>query len=144
MIRSLSKSQHYLYDPLQHFRILTNIGRDVKFQILSNMEFLTEESTAIQILYIPTEFSLDGIFRFWTERCHSSLESGFLWRKPQSNVWSSELSNLTANAFLVQPRSSINAISELCEKTGTDVDEVAKAVGMDSRIGSRFLKSLVG
>jgi UDPglucose 6-dehydrogenase len=61
-----------------------------------------------------------------------------------TNVWSSELSKLTANAFLAQRISSINAISELCEKTGADVTEVAKAIGMDSRIGSKFLKASVG
>ncbi len=61
-----------------------------------------------------------------------------------TNVWSSELSKLTANAFLAQRVSSINAMSELCEKTGADVNEVSKAVGMDSRIGPKFLKSSVG
>src|SRR5690606_19885296 len=61
-----------------------------------------------------------------------------------TNVWSSELSKLTANAFLAQRVSSINAISELCEKTGADVQEVARAVGMDSRVGSKFLKASVG
>ena len=61
-----------------------------------------------------------------------------------TNVWSSELSKLTANAFLAQRVSSINAMSELCEKTGADVNEVAKAVGMDSRIGPKFLKASVG
>ena len=62
----------------------------------------------------------------------------------QTNVWSSELSKLVANAFLAQRVSSINSISELCEKTEADVDEVAKAIGLDSRIGSKFLKASVG
>src|SRR5690606_39251831 len=61
-----------------------------------------------------------------------------------TNLWSSELSKLTANAFLAQRVSSINSISELCEKTGANVDEVAKAIGMDSRIGPKFLKASVG
>ena len=61
-----------------------------------------------------------------------------------TNVWSSELSKLTANAFLAQRISSINAISALCEETGANVDEVAAAIGTDSRIGSKFLKSSVG
>src|SRR5690554_8082834 len=61
-----------------------------------------------------------------------------------TNVWSSELSKLTANAFLAQRVSSINAMSELCEHTGADVTEVARAIGMDSRIGSKFLKASVG
>src|SRR5690606_41937795 len=59
-------------------------------------------------------------------------------------LWSSELSKLTANAFLAQRVSSINAISELCEVTGADVGEVAHAIGSDSRIGSKFLKASVG
>jgi len=62
----------------------------------------------------------------------------------QTNVWSSELSKLIANAFLAQRVSSINAVSALCERTGADVDEVARAIGADSRIGPRFLKSSVG
>src|SRR5690606_13448555 len=61
-----------------------------------------------------------------------------------TNLWSSELSKLVANAFLAQRVSSINAVSELCEVTGANVDEVAKAVGMDSRIGPKFLKASVG
>jgi len=61
-----------------------------------------------------------------------------------TNLWSSELSKLVANAFLAQRVSSINAISELCEATGAKVDEVARAIGLDSRIGSKFLKASVG
>ena len=61
-----------------------------------------------------------------------------------TNVWSSELSKLTANAFLAQRVSSINAMSEICEKTGADINEVAQAIGMDSRIGPKFLKASVG
>jgi UDPglucose 6-dehydrogenase len=70
------------------------------------------------------------------------------WVAPEkiltTNVWSSELSKLTANAFLAQRISSINALSELCEKTGANINEVAKAIGMDSRIGPKFLKASVG
>ena len=61
-----------------------------------------------------------------------------------TNLWSSELSKLTANAFLAQRISSINSLSELCEETGADIEEVSKAIGMDSRIGSSFLKTSVG
>jgi UDPglucose 6-dehydrogenase len=61
-----------------------------------------------------------------------------------SNIWSSELSKLVANAFLAQRVSSINSISALCEKTDADVSEVAKAVGMDSRVGSKFLNAGIG
>ena len=62
----------------------------------------------------------------------------------ESNLWSAELSKLTANAFLAQRISSINSISALCEVTEADVDEVAYAIGTDSRIGPRFLKASVG
>ena len=61
-----------------------------------------------------------------------------------TNLWSSELSKLTANAFLAQRISSVNSLSELCEATGADIEEVSKAIGMDSRIGSSFLKTSVG
>ncbi len=61
-----------------------------------------------------------------------------------TNIWSSELSKLTANAFLAQRVSSINAMSEICEKTGADAREVSKAIGMDSRIGPKFLNTSVG
>lgn len=62
----------------------------------------------------------------------------------KTNTWSSELSKLAANAFLAQRISSINSIAALCEKTGADVDEVARAIGHDTRIGSKFLKASVG
>ena len=61
-----------------------------------------------------------------------------------TNLWSSELSKLTANAFLAQRISSINSLSELCEVTGADIEEASRAIGMDSRIGSSFLKTSVG
>merc|ERR1712146_443042 len=61
-----------------------------------------------------------------------------------TNLWSAELSKLTANAFLAQRISSINSISALCEVTGADVDEVAHSIGVDSRIGPKFLKASVG
>lgn len=60
------------------------------------------------------------------------------------NSWSSELSKLVANAMLAQRISSINSISAICEKTGAEVDQVAKAVGMDTRIGHQFLKAGLG
>ena len=124
--------------------ILDNTGSDVKFDILSNPEFLAE-GTAIQDLLNPDRVLIGGE----SEDAIESLASVYGSWVPQeqilrTNVWSSELSKLTANAFLAQRISSINAISELCEKTEADVDEVAKAIGMDSRIGSKFLKSSVG
>lgn len=124
--------------------ILDNTGSDVKFDILSNPEFLAE-GTAIQDLLNPDRVLIGGE----SEDAIESLASIYGSWVPQAqilrtNVWSSELSKLTANAFLAQRISSINAISELCEKTEANVDEVAKAIGMDSRIGPKFLKSSVG
>ena len=124
--------------------ILDNTGSDVKFDILSNPEFLAE-GTAIQDLLNPDRVLIGGE----SEDAIESLASIYGSWVPQAqilrtNVWSSELSKLTANAFLAQRISSINAISELCEKTEANVNEVAKAIGMDSRIGSKFLQSSVG
>ena len=124
--------------------ILDNTGSDVKFDILSNPEFLAE-GTAIQDLLNPDRVLIGGE----SEEAIESLASIYGSWVPQAqilrtNVWSSELSKLTANAFLAQRISSINAISELCEKTEANVNEVAKAIGMDSRIGPKFLQSSVG
>ena len=124
--------------------ILDNTGSNVKFDILSNPEFLAE-GTAIQDLLNPDRVLIGGE----SEEAIESLANIYASWVPQkqilrTNVWSSELSKLTANAFLAQRISSINAISELCEKTEANVNEVAKAIGMDSRIGSKFLKSSVG
>tara|TARA_R110002050_G_scaffold296426_1_gene456414 strand:- start:65234 stop:66637 length:1404 start_codon:yes stop_codon:yes gene_type:complete len=124
--------------------ILDNIGSNVKFDVLSNPEFLAE-GTAINDLLNPDRVLIGGE----SEEAIESLASIYNSWVPQeqilrTNVWSAELSKLTANAFLAQRISSINAISELCEKTEANVNEVAKAIGMDSRIGSKFLKSSVG
>lgn len=124
--------------------ILDNTGSNVKFDILSNPEFLAE-GTAVQDLLNPDRVLIGGE----SENAIESLASIYASWVPQekilrTNVWSSELSKLTANAFLAQRISSINAISELCEKTEANVNEVAKAIGMDSRIGPKFLKSSVG
>lgn len=124
--------------------ILDNTGSNVKFSILSNPEFLAE-GTAIQDLLNPDRVLIGGE----SDEAIESLANIYASWVPQNqilrtNVWSSELSKLTANAFLAQRISSINAISELCEKTEANVDEVAKAIGMDSRIGPKFLKSSVG
>jgi len=129
--------------------ILDNTGNGVNFQILSNPEFLAE-GTAVQDLLYPDRVLIGGGID--TEKGKKAVEALVdvyaQWiPKAQiltTNLWSSELSKLTANAFLAQRISSINAMSEICEKTGADVDEVAKAVGMDSRIGPKFLKSSVG
>lgn len=129
--------------------ILDNTGNGVNFQILSNPEFLAE-GTAIQDMQAPDRILIGGDME--TEAGKTALNALVdvyaAWvpreRILTTNVWSSELSKLTANAFLAQRVSSINAISELCERTGADVNEVAYAIGQDSRIGPKFLKSSVG
>lgn len=128
--------------------ILDHTGNGVQFQILSNPEFLAE-GTAVEDLLAPDRVLIGGDNSIEGQKAIKSLVDIYANWVPQeniltTNVWSSELSKLTANAFLAQRVSSINAMSELCEKTGADVNEVAKAIGMDSRIGSKFLKSSVG
>src|SRR3984957_19826111 len=119
-----------------------------KFEVLSNPEFLAE-GTAVADLLAPDRVligsertpggeaaaqTLAGVYARWVPRDRIIL----------TNLWSSELSKLVANAFLAQRISSINSISALCEATGADVDEVANAIGRDSRIGGKFLKASVG
>lgn len=128
--------------------ILDNTGNGVKFQILSNPEFLAE-GTAVEDLLAPDRVLIGGDPSDEGQVAVQTLVNIYANWVPKeniltTNVWSSELSKLTANAFLAQRVSSINAMSELCEKTGADVNEVARAIGMDSRIGSKFLKSSVG
>jgi UDPglucose 6-dehydrogenase len=129
--------------------ILENTGNGVNFQILSNPEFLAE-GTAIKDLQDPDRVLIGGDLdtKSGQEAINALVEIYASWipreRILTTNVWSSELSKLTANAFLAQRVSSINAISALCEKTGADVEEVAFAIGKDSRIGPKFLKSSVG
>jgi len=124
--------------------ILHNTGSDVNFHILSNPEFLAE-GTAVQDLLDPDRVLIGGES---SEAIESLANIYGAWVDDaqilRTNVWSSELSKLTANAFLAQRISSINAISELCEKTEADVNEVAKAIGMDSRIGPKFLNASIG
>ncbi len=129
--------------------ILDSTGNDVKFQILSNPEFLAE-GTAVDDLLEPDRVLIGGdpTTNEGKKAIDSLVEIYSNWVPREqiltTNVWSSELSKLTANAFLAQRVSSINAMSEICEKTGADVNEVAKAIGMDSRIGPKFLKASVG
>jgi UDPglucose 6-dehydrogenase len=128
--------------------ILDNTGNGVQFQILSNPEFLAE-GTAVTDLLNPDRILIGGDTTPEGEVAINALVDVYAnWVSKDkiltTNVWSSELSKLTANAFLAQRISSINAMSELCEKTGADVNEVARAIGMDSRIGSKFLKASVG
>ena len=124
--------------------ILENTGSGVNFHILSNPEFLAE-GTAVADLHSPDRVLIGGEN---AEAMQALVDIYSAWvpreRIITTNIWSSELSKLVANAFLAQRVSSINAISELCEASGANVDEVARAIGQDSRIGSKFLKASVG
>jgi UDPglucose 6-dehydrogenase len=125
-------------------RILESSGNGATFDVLSNPEFLAE-GTAVQDLLHPDRVLIGGESANAVEKL-AAVYARWIPRDRilTTNLWSSELSKLTANAFLAQRVSSINAISVLCEATGADVDEVAKAIGTDSRIGPKFLKASVG
>lgn len=119
-----------------------------KCQVLSNPEFLAE-GTAVADLQTPDRVLIGGERTPEGEKAIETLASVYARWVPReriitTNLWSSELSKLVANAFLAQRISSINAISALCEATEADVDEVANAIGKDSRIGPKFLKASVG
>lgn len=128
--------------------ILENTSNGIHFEILSNPEFLAE-GTAITDLLEADRVLIGGEDTPSGKEAKNALSAIYEHWLPkerilQTNVWSSELSKLVANAFLAQRVSSINAISALCEKTDANVDEVAKAIGQDSRIGPKFLKASVG
>lgn len=129
-------------------RIFKEQKKDVRLTVLSSPEFLAE-GTAIRDLLEADRVLIGGENTPEGQEAIEALSKVYeAWLPPEkilkTNVWSSELSKLTANAFLAQRISSINAISALCEKTGADVDEVARAIGTDSRIGPKFLKASVG
>jgi len=130
-------------------RVLEANDRGIKFQILSNPEFLAE-GTAISDLTKPDRVLIGGSV---DEEAGRRAVDKLVWvynhwvpmdQILTTNLWSSELSKLTANAFLAQRISSINSISALCETTGADVSEVSRAMGMDKRIGKSFLNASVG
>ena len=128
--------------------ILDNTGNGVNFQILSNPEFLAE-GTAMRDLAMPDRVLIGGNqTKEGLEAIAALVDVYSSWVAKENilttNLWSSELSKLTANAFLAQRISSINSLSALCEATGANVSEVAKAIGMDSRIGPKFLQASVG
>ncbi|RPJ32971.1 MAG: UDP-glucose 6-dehydrogenase [Verrucomicrobiaceae bacterium] len=128
--------------------LAANSSPDASFEVLSNPEFLAE-GTAIADLENPDRILIGGEQDAAGSSAVESLVSIYARWIPReriitTNLWSSELSKLVANAFLAQRISSINSISALCEATGADVDEVARAIGSDSRIGPKFLKSSVG
>ena len=125
-----------------------NSSKGATFQVLSNPEFLAE-GTAVEDMECPDRILIGGEATPEGQAAVEALVSVYENWIPReriltTNLWSSELSKLVANAFLAQRISSINSISALCEATGADVDEVARAIGMDSRIGSKFLKASVG
>jgi len=128
--------------------ILRSNSKSGTFQVLSNPEFLAE-GTAVTDLENPDRVLIGGEQTPEGLAAVEKVVSIYARWIPRekiltTNLWSSELSKLVANAFLAQRISSINAISGLCEATGADVDEVARAIGSDSRIGPKFLKASVG
>jgi UDPglucose 6-dehydrogenase len=129
-------------------RILDSNSKGRKFQILSNPEFLAE-GTAMEDLEVPDRVLIGGAQTTGGKAAIQKLVDIYATWVPRdriltTNLWSSELSKLIANAFLAQRISSINAVSALCEATEANVDEVAYAIGTDSRIGPKFLKASVG
>ena len=128
--------------------ILASSEKGLSHQVLSNPEFLAE-GTAVVDLTSPDRILIGGEQTEGGLAAIEALVSVYANWVPReriltTNLWSSELSKLVANAFLAQRISSINSISALCETTGADVDEVARAIGTDSRIGPKFLKASVG
>ena len=128
--------------------ILSASGKKLNHQVLSNPEFLAE-GTAVEDLESPDRILIGGEQTPGGLAAIEKLVSVYARWVPReriltTNLWSSELAKLVANAFLAQRISSINAISALCETTGADVEEVARAIGTDSRIGPKFLKASVG
>ena len=129
-------------------RILASGKGKITFEVLSNPEFMAE-GTAISDLENPDRVLIGSRETKPGLKARAELVEIYArWVSPEriitSNIWSSELSKLVANAFLAQRVSSINTISALCEKADADISEVARAVGMDSRIGSKFLKAGIG
>ena len=129
-------------------QILNYNSAGLHFDIVSNPEFLAE-GTAIQDMQHPDRVLIGGKDSPTGQKAVQSIVDIYANWVPReriitTNLWSSELSKLAANAFLAQRVSSINAISALCEKTGADVNEVSHAIGLDNRIGRHFLKASVG
>ena len=128
--------------------VLSSNNKNVHFEVLSNPEFLAE-GTAIENLFKSDRVLIGGDETPSGQEAVAALVSIYANWIPKgkiltTNVWSSELSKLASNAMLAQRISSINSLSALCEKTGADIEEVSSAIGMDSRIGPKFLKASVG
>jgi len=129
-------------------KILSSARGRIKFEVLSNPEFMAE-GTAVGDLENPDRVLIGAHETKNGLNARAQLIEIYsrwipLKKIITSNIWSSELSKLVANAFLAQRVSSINSISALCEKTDADISEVSRAVGMDSRIGSKFLNAGIG
>ena len=128
--------------------ILDKHGNGLHFEILSNPEFLAE-GTAIEDLFKSDRVLIGGDpSKTGQEAVQALVDIYANWIPKEkiltTNVWSSELSKLASNAILAQRISSINSLSALCEKTGANIEELSKAIGMDHRIGPKFLKASVG
>jgi UDPglucose 6-dehydrogenase len=128
--------------------VLSSNTKGVHFEVLSNPEFLAE-GTAVQDLFKSDRVLIGGDDTESGKAAVAALVSIYSNWIPKekiltTNVWSSELSKLASNAMLTQRISSINSLSALCEKTGANIEEVSKTIGMDSRIGPKFLKASVG
>ena len=128
--------------------ILEENSTNIHFEILSNPEFLAE-GTAIQDLFKSDRVLIGGDETETGQKAVQALVDIYANWIPKekiltTNVWSSELAKLASNAMLAQRISSINSLSALCEKTGANIDELSKAIGMDHRIGPHFLKASVG
>jgi UDPglucose 6-dehydrogenase len=129
-------------------RILNSNSNGLYFDVVSNPEFLAE-GTAIRDMEAPDRVLVGARETPSGQRAMRAIVDIYAHWVPReriitTNLWSSELSKLVANAFLAQRISSINAISALCEKTEANISEVAHAIGLDSRIGPRFLRASVG
>ncbi len=129
-------------------RILNSRTGGIRFDVLSNPEFLAE-GTAVRDMEFPDRVLIGSRDTEEGFRARDTLVSLYANRVPRekiitANIWSSELSKLAANLFLAQRVSTINAVSAICEKTEADVTEVSKIVGMDGRIGARFLNASIG
>ena len=140
-VKTASKIKEILTSSLKDQSLDEKLNTEKKFFILSNPEFLAEGS-AINDLETPDRVLIGGE----NKEAVDALSKIYLnWVPSQkilkTNIWSSELSKLVSNAFLAQRVSSINATSAICEKTGADIKEVSLAIGLDRRIGERFLNS---
>ena len=128
--------------------VLDQNDKGFPFEVLSNPEFLAE-GTAIADLYKSDRVLIGGNDTQSGQAAVDALVSIYERWIPRekiltTNVWSSELSKLASNAMLAQRISSVNSLSALCEKTGASIEEVTKAIGMDHRIGNKFLNVSVG